>query len=116
NGFYGSWGYYSVFDSDAILHPLFHGESGGLYGRHYPQNPEIKKAGLDKLMDEARSTLDQAKRKKIYSEIQKILKEEAPNIYLFHQYDMLGVTKRVEYEARGDEWIWLFEAKIRKKA
>ena len=33
---------------------------------------------------------------------------------MFHQYDMLGINKRIEYEARGDEWIWVFEAKIRK--
>jgi len=116
NGYHGSWGYYSVFDADAILHPLYHSEPGGLYGRHYPRHPEIDKLGLDQMMDEARSTLDQGKRKKIYSEMQKLLKEHAPTIFLFHQFDMLGVTKRVEYEARGDEWIWVFDAKIRKKA
>ena len=26
NGFLGSWGYYSTFDADAILHPLYHTE------------------------------------------------------------------------------------------
>jgi hypothetical protein len=27
---------------------------------------------------------------------------------------MLGVNKRVDYAARGDEWIWLYDAKLRK--
>ncbi|HSL52356.1 MAG TPA: ABC transporter substrate-binding protein, partial [Candidatus Deferrimicrobiaceae bacterium] len=29
NGMYGTWGNYSVFDADAVLHPLFHSEPGG---------------------------------------------------------------------------------------
>jgi hypothetical protein len=26
----------------------------------------------------------------------------------------LGISKRVVYEARGDEWIWVYDAKLRK--
>jgi hypothetical protein len=33
---------------------------------------------------------------------------------LFAQHDMLGINKRVDYAARGDEWIWLYDAKLRK--
>jgi peptide/nickel transport system substrate-binding protein len=109
HGHYWSWGYYSVFDADAILHALFHTEQGGLYGRWY-----TRVAGLDKLIDEARVTLNADKRKQTYAQIQRLLKEEAPALAMFHQYDMLGINKRIEYEARGDEWIWVFEAKIRK--
>jgi peptide/nickel transport system substrate-binding protein len=106
HGFYGSWGYYSVFDADAILHPLYHTEPGGWIGKWY-----ARVEGLDGLIDQARSTVDQAKRKQTYAQIQRMIKEEAPNIYLFHQYDTLGISKKVEYEARGDEWLWLFDAK-----
>src|SRR5207249_1571610 len=35
NGQYGSWGNYSVFDADAVLHPLYHTEPGGWIGKHY---------------------------------------------------------------------------------
>jgi peptide/nickel transport system substrate-binding protein len=109
HGFYGSWGYYSVFDADAILHPLYHTEPGGWIGKWY-----TKVEGLDPMIDQARSTLDQPRRKQIYSQVQKLIKEEAPTIFLFHQYDTLGVGKKVEYAARGDEWLWLYDAKPKR--
>lgn len=106
HGYYGSWGYYSVFDADAILHPLYHTEPGGWVGRHY-----VRVEGLDSLIDQARSTVDQAARKRTYTQILKLLKEEAPSLFLFHQFDTLGISKKVDYAARGDEWLWLFDAK-----
>jgi peptide/nickel transport system substrate-binding protein len=109
HGIYASWGYYSVFDSDAILHPLYHTEPGGWIGKWY-----TRVEGLDPMIDQARSTLDQPRRRQIYSQIQKLIKEEAPTIFLFHQYDTLGVSKKVEYAARGDEWLWLYDAKPKR--
>jgi peptide/nickel transport system substrate-binding protein len=109
HGFMGSWGYYSTFDADAILHPLYHTEPGGWVGKWYTRVP-----GLDEFIDEARSTLDKEKRLATYAKIQRLIKEEAPSIFLYHQHDMLGMNKRVEYAARGDEWIWLYDAKLRK--
>ena len=38
-----------------------------------------------------------ARRKRTYTQIQRLIKEEAPSIFLFHQYDTLGVSKKVEY-------------------
>jgi peptide/nickel transport system substrate-binding protein len=109
HGYYGSWGYYSVFDADAILHPLYHTEPGGWVGKWY-----IRVDGLDPLIDQARSTVDQAVRKRTYTQIQRLLKEEAPSIFLFHQFDTLGVSRQVQYAARGDEWLWLFDAKPKR--
>jgi peptide/nickel transport system substrate-binding protein len=109
NGAYGSWGNYSVFDADAVLHPLFHSEPGGWIGKWY-----TRVEGLDKLIDEGRSTLNQPQRKRTYAQIQKLIREEAPAIFLFTQYDTLAINKRVEYAARGDEWLWLFDAKPKR--
>jgi len=106
HGAYGSWGNYSVFDADAVLHPLYHSEPGGWIGKWY-----TREEGLDKLIDEGRSTVDQAKRKRTYAQIQRMIKEDAPSIFLWTQYDMLGISKKVTYQARGDEWLWLFDAK-----
>jgi len=103
---YGSWGNYSVFDADAVLHPLYHTEPGGWIGKHY-----ARVEGLDRLIDEGRSTLDQSKRKRVYAEIQRMIREEAPSIFLYTQNDTLGISKKVAYEARPDEWLWLFAAK-----
>ncbi len=109
HGAYGSWGYYSVFDADAILHPLYHTEPGGWIGKWY-----ARVEGLDPLIDQARSTVDQAARKRTYSQIIRVIKEEAPSIFLFHQFDTLGISKKVDYAARGDEWLWLFDAKPKR--
>jgi peptide/nickel transport system substrate-binding protein len=109
NGYYGSWGNYSVFDADAVLHPLYHTSPGGWIGMHY-----TRVEGLDALIDEARSTVDQPKRKRVYSQVQRLIKEEAPAIFLWTQFDTLGVSKKVEYAARGDEWLWLFDAKPKR--
>ena len=109
NGFYGSWGYYSTFDADAILHPLYHTEPGGWVGKWY-----TRVSGLDELIDAGRSTVDQASRLATYAKLQRLILEEAPSIFLFHQYDMLGLHKRIDYAARGDEWIWIYDAKLKK--
>ena len=106
HGAYGSWGNYSVFDADAVLHPLYHTEPGGWIGKHY-----ARVEGLDKLIDEARSIVDQPKRKQIYSQIQAMIREEVPSIFLWTQNDTLGISRKVAYEARPDEWLWLFAAK-----
>ena len=105
-GAHGTWGNYSVFDADAVLHPLYHTEQGGWIGKWY-----TRLEGLDKLIDEARSTVDQPKRKRLYSQIQQMIREEAPSIFLWTQYDTLGISKKVQYAARPDEWLWLFDAK-----
>jgi peptide/nickel transport system substrate-binding protein len=109
NGYYGSWGNYSVFDADAVLHPLYHSEPGGWIGKWY-----ARVEGLDKLIDEARSTVDQPRRKRIYAQIQRMIHEQAPSVFLWTQNDTLGVSKRIEYAARGDEWLWLYDARPRK--
>jgi peptide/nickel transport system substrate-binding protein len=106
NGQYGNWGNYSVFDADAVLHPFYHTEPGGWIGKHY-----ARVEGLDKLIDEGRSTIDQPRRKQIYARIQTMIKEEAPSVFLWTQNDTLGMSKKVAYEARPDEWLWLFAAK-----
>ena len=89
-----------------MLHPLFHTEQGGWIGKWY-----TRVEGLDSLIDEGRSTVDQAKRKRTYSQIQQMIREEAPAIYLWTQFDTLAISKKVQYAARGDEWLWLFDAK-----
>jgi peptide/nickel transport system substrate-binding protein len=109
NAMYGSWGNYSVFDADAVLHPLFHTEPGGWIGKWY-----TRVEGLDQLIDQGRSTVNQPQRKRTYSQIQRMIREEAPAIFLWTQYDTLGLSRKVDYAARGDEWLWLFDAKPKK--
>ena len=47
-------------------------------------------------------------------QIQQMIREEAPSVYLWTQYDTLAISKKVQYAARPDEWLWLFDAKPAK--
>ena len=101
----GAWGYYSLFDSIGIMEPDFDSEVG-LFGRFYWNDPEV-----DELLDLTRRTVDHEKRKEAFFRIQEIVHEEAPLIFQFHQYEILGLHKDVEAVARPDEFLWLMDIK-----
>jgi peptide/nickel transport system substrate-binding protein len=50
---------------------------------------------VDVLIDRARSELDQATRKKLYSELQQVLAQELPYINLWYQDNVLVHSRRV---------------------
>jgi peptide/nickel transport system substrate-binding protein len=108
HGYYGSWGYYAVFDAHEVLHPLYHRGPQGWVGKWY-----TRVDGLDHLIDQGRSTIDPDARKRIYAHAQRLLKEESPSIFLFHELDTLATSRKVEYAARPDQWLWLFDARVR---
>jgi len=59
--------------------------------RTFYANPRV-----DQLIDQARSELDQGKRKALYGEIQRILAEDLPSINLWYLDNVLVHTKRVK--------------------
>jgi peptide/nickel transport system substrate-binding protein len=50
---------------------------------------------LDELAAKARVELDEAKRKQMYEEAVKILQEEAGYVYVYHQYNLLAMSKKI---------------------
>ena len=100
--FQWSWGYYSVFDADGILFDIFH--SGNPWAYYSSEE-------LDKLIDAGRSTLDQERRKQLYSKVQQLLTEEAAHLFMWGIHGIWGVSKRVEWSAPSDEIDRLFLAK-----
>ncbi|MGE3908518.1 MAG: ABC transporter substrate-binding protein [Chloroflexota bacterium] len=96
------WGYYSVFDADGILWDIHHSSAPLSYWK----SPE-----LDKLLEEGRSTLDEAKRKEVYSKAQKLLREEAVVLFCWSATSVWGVSKKVDWQGRPDEIDRMFEAK-----
>ncbi|MGH7308191.1 MAG: ABC transporter substrate-binding protein [Candidatus Rokuibacteriota bacterium] len=109
HGYYGAWGSYSIFDADAVLHPLYHTGPDGWVGKWY-----TRVDGLDQLIDQGRFTLDPDLRRRTYAQVQRLLKEESPSIFLFHEFDTLAIARTVEYAARGDQWLWLFDARLKR--
>jgi peptide/nickel transport system substrate-binding protein len=101
-----SWGYYSVFDADAILYDVF--KCGENYS--YYCSPV-----LDDLIAQGRSTLDQKKRTEVYVKAQKHLFDEAAYLYKWGLRGVWGISNRVEYQAPPDEVDRMFLVTPRKK-
>lgn len=99
----GTWGSFSTFDADAVLQPFF--SMGGTYGKCHQFNPE-----QNKLIEDARSTVDAAKRKEIYAKVQKLLVDEAWDISLFAPQDIYGMNKNLNYKPRADEVVYMYDA------
>jgi len=101
-----SWGYYSVFDADAILYDVF--KCNEFYS--YYCNKE-----LDDLIVSGRSTLDQKKRTEIYVKAQKLLFDDAAYLFKWGLRGVWGISNRVEYSAPSDEIDRMFLVTPRKK-
>lgn len=88
-------------DPDLVWYPLLY---SGQYQSYYG-NPE-----LDALLDQGRSTLDEAERKAIYTKAAAIIKEEAPHIPLLQPPLIYGVDAKLKWTPRGDSIIDLRQA------
>ena len=49
------------------------------------------------------------KRKQLYSQLLRLIREEAPYIFGYQQMDIYGVNARIKWTPRGDESIRLTE-------
>ena len=83
-------------DPDSPLSGTLHSE--GISS--YYANPE-----LDALIDAGRSEMDRTERAEIYAQVQDLIFEEAPFIFLFQIPDVYGVSNRVVFEPRLDQYI-----------
>ncbi len=61
----------------------------------------------------ARSTLDPARRAALYREIQPLVFDEAPIIFMYTQQGIYGVNKRLDWTPRADETLWLAKATVK---
>jgi peptide/nickel transport system substrate-binding protein len=100
--YWNDWGYFSVFDADGILWDMFHSSSPYSY---------FKSPDLDTLLEDARGTIDEAKRKDAYAKAQKLLHDEAAVVFLWAATSVWGVSKRTDWQGRADEIDRMFEAK-----
>ncbi|REJ33408.1 MAG: glutathione ABC transporter substrate-binding protein [Bacillota bacterium] len=79
-------------DADYGLYSLFHSSQFGSAGnRTFYSNPRV-----DELLDFARSTSDQEARKAAYFEVQEILREEAPWVFLLFPLNVDGTRANIE--------------------
>ncbi|WP_017186963.1 glutathione ABC transporter substrate-binding protein [Alkalibacillus haloalkaliphilus] len=79
-------------DADYGLYSLFHSSAHGSTGnRSFVDDPE-----LDELLDAGRREGDPEARQEIYSEVQELLTEIAPMLYVHHQNYLTGVREEVD--------------------
>jgi peptide/nickel transport system substrate-binding protein len=79
---------------------------GGL-GMHY-KNPR-----LDELLARIEGTDDPKRRAPQYGEVQKLIREEAPFIFLYQADAAFGMSVKVDYTPRADETQWLYPLAIK---
>ncbi len=100
-----SWGYNSVFDSDAIYYVHFH------TGQPYTYNAARE---MDEWLDEARATLDPKKRLTLYAKLQRFIVDQAYWVPMYAQYTIEAVSNKLDYEASSDEIMRIFAATWRQ--
>ncbi len=93
----------NTFDADGTLYPLFHSDT--VWSNY--SNPE-----MDRLLDEARSTLDTAAREQLYKQALQILHDDMPGVPLWEQMALYGLSKRLQWQPRPDQELFLVEASL----
>ncbi|ACB86338.1 ABC transporter substrate-binding protein [Natranaerobius thermophilus] len=91
----------SMFDAAHALRN-FHSEQNT--ERTYYENERV-----DELLEKAESNMDFEERKEQYQEVQEIVAEELPYVYLYQQKDSYGINNRIDFEPRLDEMIYIPE-------
>ncbi|MBI3637013.1 MAG: hypothetical protein HY216_12515 [Candidatus Rokubacteria bacterium] len=72
--------------------------------------------GNNKVIDEkiakTITIVDTKARAAAFADLQKVIHDEAPWVFLWQQHDLYGVANHVEWSPRADEKVWMYEAKV----
>ena len=86
------------------LYNLVSSKGRGLY---------YKNERVDALFDLGRSTMDQAKRRQIYRDLQRAMVDDATWVFLLQQVDIYATRDRVTWTPRPDQWMPLQDATLK---
>lgn len=89
-------------DADNSVHFLF--RTGQMYSRYSNKR-------VDELIDLESTTLDVAKRKGAFSEMLRILYDDAPWIFLYQANELYGMRKDIEWEPLMSQVMWMHGAR-----
>ena len=102
-------GYFARPTIDTALYPFYH--STGSWNR---QLWLYKNARVDELLDLARRTNDEGKRKAIFDEFQQVVEETVPSIIPYSALHANGVRKEVEnFHTTPMQWLELKEVSLK---
>ncbi|MBV8602794.1 MAG: hypothetical protein JO359_14620 [Candidatus Eremiobacteraeota bacterium] len=68
---------------------------------------------VDKWTDDAKYELDPKKREALYHKIFEKIRDDAPWLFLFQYEDLYATSKRLQWDARSDEYIYCVDMKLR---
>ena len=68
-----------------------------------------KNEEYDRIVEQARYELDKAKRTQFFTQAQKILLDECPDIFAYAIEDIYGVNNKIKWTPRTDEMVWYKE-------
>jgi peptide/nickel transport system substrate-binding protein len=68
---------------------------------------------VDELWQKAASTADLRKHMDYLRQIEQLIYQDPPFIFLFAQKDLYGVSNRLNWEPRQDEIIFMYEAAVK---
>jgi peptide/nickel transport system substrate-binding protein len=88
----------TLLDADGSLWRLFH--PSGFGGKYWAGSQPGQR--FHELMEQARYSLDPAKRKQLYAEATAIIHEEKPWLELFQEVVVYGTSKRLGFKVRSD--------------
>lgn len=92
-------------DADNSVNFLF--RTGQMYSRYSNKR-------VDELIDLESTTLDSAKRKAAFSEMVRILHDDAPWIFLYQANELYGVRSGIEWEPLMSQVMWMHGARPSK--
>ena len=69
-------------------------------------------ATIDAKIAQAVTIVDSKKRLEAWAELQQLVRDEVPWVFLWQQHDLYGVASWIEWTPRADEKVWMYEAKI----
>ncbi len=92
-------------EPDRYMFTLFSSKSRD----YYYKNPIT-----DVLLDLGRTIIDREERAKVYNEIDRILYEDCPWLYLYVMPDVFGVSSKVVYKGNRDGIVDMWTAKKKK--
>lgn len=117
------WAVYSQLRSDRSMTGIyFLGYGNSLFDADFPlrlccwsggrSETRFNTPELDAMVEEAARTVDVQKRYDIYGEIQQYIRDQAPYVFLYDQFDIYGLSNRVESQPWATELIPLMDAHI----
>src|SRR5499426_2182933 len=100
----------TLLDADGSVWRIWH--PNGFMGKYWVGSQPGHR--FHDLMEEARYTLDQKKRKQLYTEATQIINDEKPTLELFQEIVVYGTSKRVSFTVRPDYRLIVAEMALAK--